>query len=446
MSSMPAFLFMILYSLLFVTVDLQAETTSIDPFELVNKLAEQDNADTDEAAVQAMIPTDRAIEMFEVRVAKTSQDFRNRTVLGQLYLRDAKENDNLKSFSKAEEVLRTAIKNGPDYLPAWIYLAQALQAQHQFRDALELSEKFVERKPTNTLGLATLGDSQIELGQYEEAKQTYEKLHQLNQSPAVVARLAHLDELHGNTDNAIHLMQQAIQVSKQSGALPDTQAWFEMRIAHLYFSQGELKLAEQHFLKALELSENFASAMTGMVLVKQAQGDSQAAISLAEKAYEVHEEPPMMAILGDLNRRQDDIESATKWYDRTEAAMAEEAKVAASAHYREYAMFLLDHERNMDHALELLQKDFEMRPSIASHDALAWALHKTGDQDQALKHSIEALKLGTRNASFHYHAAKIHEALGHTDLATNHYKEALAINPGFSITQAKMAQDALSQF
>jgi hypothetical protein len=45
-------------------------------------------------------------------------------------------------------------------------------------------------------------------------------------------------------------------------------------------------------------------------------------------------------------------------------------------------------------------------------DALAWHLHANGRHEEALGFAHQALRLGTANASFHFHRSQIELALG----------------------------------
>ena len=56
----------------------------------------------------------------------------------------------------------------------------------------------------------------------------------------------------------------------------------------------------------------------------------------------------------------------------------------------------------------------------------------------------EALKLGTRDASFYYHAGMIHQGLGDNPKARAFLQQALQINPYFSLLQAEQAKRTLA--
>ena len=110
---------------------------------------------------------------------------------------------------------------------------------------------------------------------------------------------------------------------------------------------------------------------------------------------------------------------------------------------RELAYFYADHDVKLGDALALAQKELEIRQDIYAHDILAWALYKNGQPAQALAPITAALNLGTKDAKLHFHAGMIYQDLGKTDLAREHLRRALTLNPHFSLLQAPMAQRAL---
>ena len=56
----------------------------------------------------------------------------------------------------------------------------------------------------------------------------------------------------------------------------------------------------------------------------------------------------------------------------------------------------------------------------------------------------EALRLGTRSATFLYHRGMIQQSLGHVAAARVDLEQALAINPNFSPLGAERAAQALA--
>ena len=404
--------------------------------------AESESA-TDHVESDGRMSTDKAIAIFEKRTRENQRDVMSLVVLGQLYLRQAKENDDLPFYGKAEETFRTVLKMKPEQKSAMTYLAITLEARHQFAEALELATKVASISERENLALATMGDCQLHLGRYEEAEKTYQLLMQREKSPAVIARLAHLNELQGHPDKAIQQIQEALEASRTLGLKGQELAWYEMRLGHLFMNQGQLTASEKHFRAALSLASDYAAAQMGLADVLAAQGKLDDAETLYTTAVTDHGEPPAMAGLGDVLAKKGDADGAKTWYAKADETMAEEAKSAAAAHYREVAMFYANHDMNPERAVELAELDLKQRQDIHGYDALAWALYKNRQFEQALPAMKSALRLGTRDANMHFHAGMIYAALGQADMAKSALETALRINPHFSLLYSDVAHSEL---
>ena len=68
-------------------------------------------------------------------------------------------------------------------------------------------------------------------------------------------------------------------------------------------------------------------------------------------------------------------------------------------------------------------------------DAMAWALVHSGDALAAQPFVERALRLGSTDTSFHYHAALVAEATGDRARARDEISWVLARNPSFSFSQ-----------
>ena len=79
-------------------------------------------------------------------------------------------------------------------------------------------------------------------------------------------------------------------------------------------------------------------------------------------------------------------------------------------HNRDLALFYADHDMKLSEALDLAQKEFEVRHDIYTWDALAWALYKNGKYQEAEDAIDNALRSGTGTALLFFHAGMIAEA------------------------------------
>jgi Flp pilus assembly protein TadD len=76
------------------------------------------------------------------------------------------------------------------------------------------------------------------------------------------------------------------------------------------------------------------------------------------------------------------------------------------------ALFYADHDQRLDEALRIAEEHARERPTVRTMDTLAWALYKNGRAEEALEASKQALRLGTKEAIFYYHAGMIQARLG----------------------------------
>ena len=110
----------------------------------------------------------------------------------------------------------------------------------------------------------------------------------------------------------------------------------------------------------------------------------------------------------------------------------------------ELALFEADH-GDPAAAVREARRGWAARRSIHAADALAWALYRDGRSEAASPFARAALRLGTLDASLHYHAGMIALANGDRDGAADHLSTALELNPRFSILQADDAARVLDR-
>ena len=133
-----------------------------------------------------------------------------------------------------------------------------------------------------------------------------------------------------------------------------------------------------------------------------AKGKYEEALTLYKQAVAISADLPMLAEMS--NRSPAPVTTSspasptTSWKRRAEGR---------PAYGRELALFWCDHNRNLPEALELARKELEVRRDVTRQDVLAWALCKTGRFKEAEAAMNQAMKLGTADARFLYHAGMI---------------------------------------
>ena len=164
---------------------------------------------------------------------------------------------------------------------------------------------------------------------------------------------------------------------------------------------------------------------------------------LYQKAIVVVPMPLFIAELGDLYARAGNQEEAQKQYALVEY-IGRLGRINQVLHNRDLALFYADHDSKLSEAIDLAQKELEVRHDIYTWDALAWALYKNGKLTEAADASGKALKFGTRDPLLLFHSGMIAEGLGHREQARSELQEALNINPHFHLIYADAAQQRLA--
>jgi tetratricopeptide (TPR) repeat protein len=389
-------------------------------------------------------PTEAAIDFFADRVRENPKDAVGFTLLGQLHSQYARETGDVASFERAEVSLERALDLLPRSATAGAALAEVYYAEHRFEDALHLARRVHRSSPSTTQALATIGDAYLALGDYRQATSAYRALSDLGPTPPALAREAQLAWVHGRTERALELMERAALTSLEAGEVGERASWYEVRLGDLGFGLGRLDIAEDHYRRAIEIFEDSYQAVAGLGRVLAAQGHFAEAIGLYERAVSIVPQPDLVAALGDLYALTDRPALAEDRYALVEAI----GTLAASnrqVYNRQLAMFYADHDRDLDAALDLATAEIEVRKDVLGYDALAWTLYKNERPKEAARAIALGLRLGTRDASLFYHAGMIYDALGNDERATRFLERSLALNPGFSPLQVRIARSTLER-
>jgi tetratricopeptide (TPR) repeat protein len=413
---------------------LRAGQESPVPLTDPSRLQPGDLADFPSAAV--------GIRFFQERLNQQPEDFLSLTILGQLYLQQARIAGDIASYGRAEAALLEALEILPGYPAAEAGLVSVRYATHDFVGALELGQELYQANPRMTGILATIGDAQLSLGRYEQAAATYQELLARTSSPSLLARLAHQAELHGNPGEALKLMQRAAGEALFNNVAKEEMAWYLIRLGDLHFNTGQIDSAEEHYQAARRIYPDYYLALADLGKAWAAQGRRENAIQLYEQAIAIIPQPDFLAALGDLYAITGRPDDAERQYETVEFIGKLDA-LNKVIYNRQMAMFYANHDRTLDEALALATRELQVRKDIYGYDALAWALYKNGRYQEAGEAILQAMSLGTRDAVMYYHAGMIYSGLGDDLRAEAMLSQALSINPHFDPLQSRVARETL---
>ena len=300
--------------------------------------------------------TDELIEFWQGRVRRDPRDYISLTYLGQSFLRQARGTGDINAYLRAATALREALVLNPNYEAALAYLGAVLFTQHDFQGAQDLVNRVYSFDPRALQALATLGDSQLELGHYVEAQAAYQQLEARSPSPPVYSRLARLAWLQGRPEEALELMRKSADEAVTLGLTGESVAWYQVQLGDLYFNGGQIEVAAKQYATALDLFENYYLALAGLGKVRAAQGQYDEAIALYQQAVAGIPQPRTLAALGDLYTKTGQVEKAQLRYDTVEF-IAELAAINKQVYNRQLALFYADHDLNLEEALKLASRE-----------------------------------------------------------------------------------------
>lgn len=394
-----------------------------------------------ETSAQTRTSTDRQVDRLQQRVREAPADHDAYVQLASAYLQKARETGGVAYYNRAEQVTARALELKPASAAALTTMGAVALARHEFPQALEWARRALEADPRNPHAYGVLGDAQVEMGQYEDAFQSYEVMVNLKPSLDSYARVSYARELTGDVEGAIEAMQMAIAAGPAQG---ESAAWAQVQLGELYFNTGHIDQAASHFQAALSAFPNYYLALSALAKARAAQGNLPDAIALYQRSTAILPQPSALAALADIFSRLGRSQEAQTLYD-TISLIASLQSLNQQLYNRELVLFYADHDLKLPQALALAQQELAVRRDIFGYDALAWALYKNGRHAEAGQAMEQALSLGTQHASLFYHAGMVYYALGEREQARVYLERALGLNPHFSFLLADSARLTLKE-
>lgn len=368
---------------------------------------------------------DRFITTIQEQLITNPDNSNLLTKLAAAYIQKARESNDPEYYLLAEDVLSRAIKINEQNFLALAELGSVNLSRHHFKEALELSRKALEINPYSSYSYGVLVDAQVELGMYDEAVESVQKMVNLRPDLSSYSRVSYIRELKGDIHGAIDAMKAAVIAGSPAA---ENTAWCRVQLANLYFNNGQPDTAEAIFLKIVSDFPDYIHGYGGLAKIKVHNKQYREATELYDKALEKNSLPEYLIALGDVYALNGDKEKSEEQYQKVKfiSTMFKSKGVDTDL---ELALFNADHNRNLKESLKDAEKSLEDSKSIKVYHTIAWINYKLGYIDEAEKNIREALRQGTREPLLYFHAGKILEKAGKSDDAAAYFDYATKINP-----------------
>ncbi|HEV8565362.1 MAG TPA: tetratricopeptide repeat protein [Actinomycetota bacterium] len=382
---------------------------------------------------------DAAIRSLQERLRAEPTDWRGLASLGLAYVQQARVTADPSYYPKAEGALQQSLDlNVEDNDQAAVGMSALAAARHDFAVALDWGERAKAINPYSAAVYGVIGDAQLELGRYGAAFTTFQQMVDLRPDLSSLSRVSYARELMGDVPGAIEAMEQA----KRYASDPADRAWASYQLGELSFNRGDLSSAAAAYREGTRLDPAYVPNFAGLAKVGWARGDLDGAIRGYAGVVARYPSPEYVIALGDLYRAAGHGALAA---EQDGLLDAEESLLEASGVNVDLEQALFDAGHGDPRGgLAAARAEWDRRHSVQVADALAWALHESGRDEEAVRYANLAMRLGTRSALFAFHAGMIQRSLGHLDSARTLLAEAAEINPYFSIQYAPALERALA--
>jgi tetratricopeptide (TPR) repeat protein len=380
---------------------------------------------------------DLDIEFYKQRADRDPTGATDLARLAGLYLQRSRETGDPSDALRAESAARHSLRHRESRNDAASQvLSASLLAQHRFDDALAIARSLRERNPDVPSLRAAVGEIQMELGQYDSARVTFDGLSKSVRDLSVAPRLARWAEIEGRTGEARWLMRSALKTALATPHLPREQvAWFWLRNGDLDLRSGKYAQADSEFRAGLAAHPGDYRLLAARAKLAAARREWRDVIAAGEEAIATSLDPATLGVLSDACAAIGDTAKSNEYARALDVAVLKQP----GAYHRAWSLFLLDHHRHVTTVYRKVLVELRTRRDIYGYDLLAWALHAQGRNAEAEVAMARALAQGTRDAQLFHHAAVIEQTLGNRAASTELLARARALEPAIT-TAATGAQ------
>lgn len=387
---------------------------------------ERDPGDGLSAAVIALQETTRRLP----------DDYRSWAALAVAYVDEVRTGGDPSLYDRADEAVAKAFELGPaQNFTALSARATVSGARHLFTPALRDAEAALAINPRDLVALSIRIDALTELGRFPEQLAALADADRQQPSVAVAARYAYAYELRGDLARAATVLSSAAGSSARLD-----RAYLLTLLADVERLRGDLTASARHLDRVLDDVPGYSAAMVSSARLHVARGDLDAALTTWEAVVDRSENLDTLTELGELYLLMGRPEDAAAQFAKVEDSIA-----AETAHRVNMALEIAAHgaaHGSTADALAAARAEWDRRKSLHVADALAWALHRNGDNVEALRYSRYATSLGTKSARFWIHRGMIEAELGRPEAAT-HLRKGISFDPGYSPWQVAQAKAEL---
>ncbi|HLX92299.1 MAG TPA: tetratricopeptide repeat protein [Puia sp.] len=364
---------------------------------------------------------------------KNPADVKASLALASIFIQEARVTGNYVYYDKAAmKYVNNVLHSDSNNFDALTFKALLYLSQHHFADGLAIAEKAKQINPYNAFIYGMLVDGNVEMGNYDSAVASSDKMVSIRPDLKSYSRISYLREIYGDYPGAIEAMKMAVEAGAPGDEATE---WTRIQLARLYENTGDMKSAEMHYLIALQERPGYAYALAGLARIAIAAKDYAKAIDYYGRASALVTDYGIKEEMVDAYRLAGQNDQADRLSAEVIRDMSSDSKTAQNddniGHYadRELAnAYLKIHD--YDKALEHAMLEYNRRPdNIDVNETVAWVYYCKGEYAKGLPYLKVALKTNSKNPTLLCHAGLIYAKAGEKAMAKNELQAALGSNP-----------------
>lgn len=361
-------------------------------------------------------------------------------LLGDALYQRSRETGDPALIERAQRAFDSAIAIDPEHVNATIGQGTVALALHDFRRGLEYGLAARRLAPDLVRPYAVLIDARIELGRYRAAGRTIERLLDLKPTLAAYSRAAYYRQLTGDLDGAVEAMKLAVSASGGNG---EAAAYVQSLLGELNIDRGHYGQARDSFEAALAVDPGYLPAREGIAHLDATGGRANRALRSYRKILAEQPLPAYAVAMAVVETVAGRPAAAQRHID---LAGRENERLLAGGFKADsgFVRFEADY-GNPAQAVELGRRTWATAPSVDSANAYAWALHRAGRDQAAMRFSDRAMRLGSSDPGFLFDAGVIARAAGKARKARRYLNRVVEQSPRFSPLLGPRAERLLAR-
>ncbi|HMD48689.1 MAG TPA: tetratricopeptide repeat protein, partial [Bryobacteraceae bacterium] len=283
---------------------------------LLCALASHGFAQSDESAAArlrdaktASMSASERIAFYEKLLEKSPTDPAVQARLAGAFIQKLRETTDFAYLNRASALVDKILAVNPKNYDAIRLEIEIETHRHNFPKAAELARGLADLNPSDPASLGLLGDSLMELGQYDAAGEVYRRMLELGPNLASYNRVAYHRFVTGKTEEALGWMNLAVAAGS---SIPENLAWCLVEFGDMLYKTGHTDDAHTAYDRALETLPGYHRAYGALGRYYAATSEYQRAIENFKKAQAVIPLPDYAAGLETVYRKLGNQAEAAK--------------------------------------------------------------------------------------------------------------------------------------